>query len=65
MSSGGRDYKLRRLYMRLMPKDSSGKTLVEVAMILMFMLKVELELTFAERNQHLSSPLRASQEDQD
>ena len=51
--------------MRLMPKDSSGKTLVEVAMILMFMLKVVLELTFAERNQHLSSPLRASQEDQD
>ena len=51
--------------MRLMPKDSLGKTLVEVAMILMFMLKVVLELTFAERNQHSSSPSRASQEDQD
>ena len=51
-----RDSKLKRQSMRLMPKDSLEKTLVEVAMILMSTLRVVLELIFVERNLHLSSP---------
>jgi hypothetical protein len=60
-----RDYNSNRLLRKLMRKDSLERTLVVVDMISMFMLLVELELTFVVKSLLLSSLSKVSQVAQD
>ena len=60
-----RDFNSNKLSRKLMTKDSLERTLVEVDMISMYMLLVELELTFVVKSLLLSSLSKVSQVAQD
>ena len=60
-----KDFNSNKLLRKLMTKDSLERTLVEVDMISMFMLLVELELTFVVKSLLLSSLSKVSQGAQD
>ena len=60
-----KDFSSIEQFKRLMPRDSSERTPVELATILMFMLTVVPVLTFVAKSPHLLSLLRVSQVGQD
>jgi len=60
-----RDSKLKKLFMKLMRRDSLERMPVAQDTTLMSMLKEELVPIFAEKNLLLSNPSKVSQVDQD